>query len=109
MSQPLVARPRRASPILVCKKCLKRSRDGGEIKRELKHALKSHGSDKRKRPRLVSTSCFGLCPKRAVVLASGQSLQNGEYLLVSDRREVKTALKGLLPPGEQARANGAPI
>jgi hypothetical protein len=108
MAQPVVARPRRASPILVCDKCLRRSSDGRNIKREIKQVLKSRGTKKQKRPRLVSTSCFGICPKKAVVLASGSSLQEGEYLLVSDRREVKIALDGLLPPDEQVPANGAP-
>jgi predicted metal-binding protein len=98
MSRPVVARPRRASPILVCKKCLKRVSDGKEIRRELKHVLKEQREGTLKRPRVVSTSCFGICPKRAVVLASAKSLQNGEYVLVSHRRDVEEALKEFLQP-----------
>jgi predicted metal-binding protein len=107
MTLPVVA-PRRASPILVCRKCLKRSCEGKEIRRELKHALKAQHPNKVKRPRLVSTSCFGICPKKAVILASGRSLQDGKYLLVADRQEVKNVLKSLLPSGMQAGPNGAP-
>lgn len=95
MTKPIIARPRRASPILVCKKCLKRAPAGAEVRRELKSALKHRPSGALKRSRLVSTSCFGICPKRAVVMASAQSLQAGEYILVSHRRQVDDALEGL--------------
>ena len=96
MTKPIIARSRRASPVLVCKKCLKRSPGGPKIRRELKRELKRRSGEK-KSSRLVSTSCFGICPKRAVVLVSGRSLQDDEYVLVARRREVEDALERLLP------------
>jgi hypothetical protein len=97
MKQPVIARPRRASPILVCRKCLGRVSGAKKIRRELKSELKRQRNEapnerSLKSPRLVMTGCFGICPKKAVVLASGKSLQNGEYVLVSDRERVGDAL-----------------
>lgn len=98
MDQPKIARSRRPSPLLACRKCLKRCSDGGKIRATVKRRLKRGGADKKKTPRLVSTSCFGICPKRAVVLASGHSLRDNEYVLVAHRGEVDKALEKLLPP-----------
>ena len=98
MTKPIVARSRRAGPILVCKKCLGRCAAGAKIRREVKRDLRRRWEDKKKVPRLVTASCFGICPKRAVVLASGRSLQNSEYVLVSQRRDVEGSLDALLPP-----------
>jgi predicted metal-binding protein len=100
MKQLVIARPHRTSPILVCKKCLKRVPDGTKIRRELKSELKRQRKDAlhtrpSKKARLVTTSCFGICPKNAVVLASGKSLQDDEYILVSDREHVEAALNKL--------------
>src|SRR5262245_41238681 len=97
MSRPIVARQRRASPVLVCKKCLKRSTEGSDVRSQLKRELKQRPRGERKPPRLVATSCFGLCPKKAVVLASAHSLGKAEYVLVSHRDEVEEALDMLQP------------
>jgi len=98
MDQPKIARPRRPSPLFACRKCLKRCSDGDKIRVSIKRQLKLRGSDKKKVPKLVSTSCFGLCPKRSVVLASGHSLRDNAFVLVSHRGEVEQALERLLPP-----------
>lgn len=98
MRQPVIARTRRPSPVLICKKCLKRCHAGHRIRDRLKHQLKE-GRYGKKTSRLVSVNCFGICPKRAVVLASGHSLAKDEYVLVSRRRQVGTALERLLPTG----------
>lgn len=96
MKQPIVARSRRGGPVLICRKCLKRCPDGGKIRARLKHELKRRRTGK-KPPRLVSVNCFGLCPKRAVVLASGRSLAADQYVLVLRSRQVEAALEKLLP------------
>jgi Fe-S-cluster-containing hydrogenase component 2 len=95
----MIARSRRASPVLVCKKCLKRCSKGARIRRELKRELKQRSAVRKEAPRLVSTTCFGICPKRAVVLASTRSLQRDEFILVSRQRDVQEALENLLPSG----------
>lgn len=95
MKRTVVVHPRREAPILVCKKCLKRSPDGEMIRRQLKRELKSTRSGTKKAPRLVRTGCFKICPKAAVVLTDGQTLARGEYVLVSSHEEAGVAL-GLL-------------
>jgi hypothetical protein len=95
MERPVIARPRRASPVLICKKCLKRSTDGGKLRRALKRELKLRPHGTPKPSKIVTTGCFGICPKKAVVLASGNSLQNGEYLLVSSLSQIEDALASL--------------
>jgi hypothetical protein len=91
-ASPKLVRPRRAAPVLICKKCLKRSDEGREIRRALKSGLKAARPDGTKAAKLVMTGCFGLCPKRSVVLASGASLQRQEYVLVGQGEEVPEAL-----------------
>lgn len=74
---------------------MKRCSQGSKIRRRLKRLLKAHTGRSQKPRRLVSASCFGLCPKKAVVLASGGSLSRGDYVLISDRHHVDDAM-GLL-------------
>jgi predicted metal-binding protein len=92
MNRTTVVRPRRETPILVCKKCMKRSPDGAKIYRRLKRELKSTGNGTKKAPRLVTTGCFKICPKSAVVLASAQTLAQGEYVLVARRGDTEAAM-----------------
>lgn len=91
-ASPKLIRPRRAAPVLICKKCLKRSDEGREIRRALKSGLKAARPDGTKAAKLVMTGCFGLCPKQSVVLASGASLQRQEYVLVESDAQVPRAL-----------------
>ena len=89
-------RPRRPKPVFVCKKCLTRVPDGSKLKRSLKLELKQRASAQGvKSARVVLTSCLGICPKRAVVIASAASLQRGEYLLLADRDGIADAVKVL--------------
>jgi hypothetical protein len=83
----------------MCKKCLARSPDGSAIRHQLKRELKRRGGGTKQAPRLVMTSCFKICPKAAVVLASGQSLTQGKYVLVSRHKDAKAALGLLQSPG----------
>jgi len=93
----VIARPKRPTPVLVCRKCLKRSDEGRAIKRAMKAELKQRSKERgEKRPRVVMTTCFGICPKRAVVMASGATLQRGEYVLVDDREQVAEAVDSIV-------------
>lgn len=95
---PVAARLRRRTPILVCRKCLKRAPGGSDLKRALKSALKLGRSDCAKRkPRMVMTSCFGICPKRAIVVASGATLARGECLMLANASDAEAAVMLLLP------------
>ena len=97
-TSPIVtARLRRRVPVFICCKCLKRAPDGSDLKRALKAALK-HRDPQSPKPRLVMTSCFGLCPKRAIVAASGATLSRGELLAIGDPATAMEAAAVLLPP-----------
>ena len=91
-AKPMIVRPRRAAPVLVCRKCLKRSDEGADVRRALKSLMKASRPEGSKAAKLVMTGCFGLCPKQSIVVASGASLQRQEYVLVADRNQVPRAL-----------------
>jgi predicted metal-binding protein len=92
-------RPRRAAPVFICKKCLKRVDDGHALRRELKSELKRQSAAQGvKRPRVIMTGCMDICPKRAVVAASGATLARGEYLLLSDGDAAAEAAALLTQP-----------
>ena len=58
---------------------------GTKLKQRLKAYLKQHGAgEKKKRARLVLTSCFGKCPKNAVVTGSAATFARGEFILIQD-------------------------
>jgi predicted metal-binding protein len=92
------ARLRRAPPILVCKKCLGRIDDGKKLRKALKSDSKKRSREQDvKSPRVVMTSCLGICPKRAVVVASAATLQDGRYLLVTSADASSEAVSALMP------------
>jgi predicted metal-binding protein len=96
--------PRRPQPIFVCKKCLGRVDDGKALRRGLKSEAKRLGAQRStKPPRIVMTGCLGFCPKRAVVVASAATLQQGQYLLLADGDSAANAAAILMPEG---RAQG---
>jgi predicted metal-binding protein len=89
----------RREPVLVCKKCLKRVPDGRDIRRALKSAAKNlEVAQPGWRPRLVLTGCFGICPKRAVVVASGATLHRGEFVLLTEADQAADVAALLMPP-----------
>ena len=92
--------PRRPQPIFVCKKCLGRIDDGKALRRGLKSETKRLAQERGEKPtRVVLTSCLGICPKRAVVVASAATLQRGEYLLLADGDSAAKAAPILMPEG----------
>jgi predicted metal-binding protein len=94
----LTARLRRTSPVLVCRKCLGRIDDGKALRKSLKSDLKRRSADQGiKGPRVLLTDCMGICPKSAVVVASGATLQRNEYLLLRDAGATTEAAVTLLP------------
>ena len=95
MKKIVVVHPRRASPVFVCRKCLKRSDDAKGIARALKSELKHSAGDREKPARVIKTSCFGICPKRAVVMTGSAAAGNGDYVLISSGTEVPAALERL--------------
>lgn len=97
----IAARLRRAPPILVCKKCLGRIDDGKKLRKALKSEAKNRSAVQDVRPpRVVTTSCLGICPKRAVVVASAATLRNGKYLLLSKAKASAEAIAALMPDSQ---------
>jgi predicted metal-binding protein len=96
---PVVVRPRRQTAVFVCRKCLKRSDESKAIKTAIKTALKSEtkrGARGDLKPaRMIATSCFGLCPKNAVVITGGACAGTGDYVLISSADQVPAALARL--------------
>ena len=89
----------RRQPVLVCRKCLKRVPNGHRIKQALKAEVKrTSGTQHNWRPRVVLTSCFGICPKRAVVVTGGTTLHRSEYVLLADADQATDAVALLMPP-----------
>jgi predicted metal-binding protein len=96
-NSPIIARPKRPPPVLICGKCLSRIKDGKQLKQALKSELKQHAAARGgKRAKLVTTGCLGICPKRAVVTASAATLQRNEYVLVGDRESAVGAVGMLM-------------
>ncbi|MFT4278265.1 MAG: (2Fe-2S) ferredoxin domain-containing protein [Rhodopseudomonas sp.] len=92
-----IARPKRPPPVLICGKCLSKIDSGKKLKQALKAELKrAAAAQGGKRPKLVTTGCLGICPKRAVVTASAATLAKGEYVLVEDRKQAGEAMRVLL-------------
>jgi len=93
-----IARPKRPPLVLICGKCLSKIDGGKKLKQALKSELKQRAATQGgKRPKLVTTSCLGICPKRAVVTASAATLQKGEYVLVDDAKRAGEAVAVLMP------------
>jgi predicted metal-binding protein len=95
MKKIIVVHPRRAPPVFVCRKCLKRSDDAKGITRALKSELKRSVGDREKPARVIKTSCFGICPKRSVVMTGSAAAGHGDYVLISSGTEVSTAIERL--------------
>lgn len=94
----ITARLRRGAPVLICKKCLGRVADGSGLKRALKSEVKRRSvAQAIKKPRIVMTGCFGLCPKRAVAVASAAMLHRNEMLLLADENAAADAVAVLMP------------
>jgi len=91
MASPIV-RPRRPAPVFVCRKCLNRCGEAKAIKTAIKRETKRTVHARGKPARVIMTSCFGLCPKRAVAVTGGHGAGRGEYVLVSAAEDVAGAL-----------------
>lgn len=100
MVQPVAtARSRRAPPVFICKKCLGRVDDGKAVRKALKSELKQASQARDiKGPRVVLAGCLGICPKRAVVVASAATLAADRYLLLPSAAAVPDAVDSLMPP-----------
>ncbi len=85
--------------VLVCRKC-SRKLDGGfgkdgdsSLRAELKLALREAG--RRRQVRVVESSCFSVCPKRAVSVMLGR--RPGEILVVPAGADAADVLRRLDP------------
>jgi predicted metal-binding protein len=88
--------------VLVCRKCSRKldggfGEDGGSsLRAALKLALREAG--RRRRVRVVESSCFSICPKGAVSVMRGS--RPGEILVVPAGTDAEDVLRRLDPsPG----------
>lgn len=82
-----VVRLKRRETVFVCGKCLKRHLDGKAMRKALKARAKAVDA------KVVRTSCLGVCPKRAVAVATRESLIAGRAFVLSD-----TGMVDAVPP-----------
>jgi len=62
--------PKWDAVILICKDCRKRKNGPEHLKaKALVKIARRHLHDAQPRPRVVSVSCLGVCPKRAIAVA----------------------------------------
>jgi predicted metal-binding protein len=85
--------------VFVCRKC-SRKLDGGfgkdgesSLRAELKAALREAGL--RRQVRVVESSCFSVCPKRAVSVMRGS--RPGEILVVPEGTDAEDVLRRIDP------------
>ncbi len=103
-------RPRWTGVLLICGKCVKRCPDGKALRRTLKEAARERlaaasggepgdgpAGKRGGKPRVMKVACLGLCPKRALVVASPATLASGEVVLVRGEADVAAAISRLLP------------
>jgi hypothetical protein len=88
-----LAKAGRRDLLLVCGECVRRAEGGTATARALKAAAGEAG-----RPvRVVRTACLGLCPKRAVAVASGATLARGRLAVVAGPEAAARAVDLLWP------------
>src|SRR3954470_18440202 len=96
-TSPVVTARLRRAPVLVCRKCLGRVADGKALRKALKSELKLRSTgDGGKPPRVVLTGCLGICPKRAVAVASAATIARGQVLLLADADAAAAAAATLM-------------
>jgi predicted metal-binding protein len=81
--------------VLVCKDCRKRS-SGPETKtKKLAAGLRSLAKDSKLKARVVTTSCLGLCPKKATAVAlvpRGEALRAMAVVSLSQLKDFSALL-----------------
>ena len=99
VSRVRVVKPRWDGAILVCGKCLKRHPDGKALRQGLKAEVKARAkaSMTGRKARIVKVACVKLCPKHAVVVASGATLSTGDVMLVRGVDDIAEAFPRLVP------------
>jgi predicted metal-binding protein len=82
---------------LVCKDCRKRSSGPAKLKPKAVMAdIKRATKDVRPKPRVVTTSCLGLCPKHAMTIAvagEGHRTHAASVCAVADVERAMAALR----------------
>lgn len=95
--------------VLLCGKCSRKlGKDGKDLRRSLKRALKR---GRWGRVKLIETRCFSLCPKRRLVLASAASLAVRRLVVAEPDSSIDEMLRLLLGPptlGAREAAEGGP-
>lgn len=91
-----VARAKFTELVLVCTKCVKRQGlKKGSLRSRLKRGLKARPLAGK--PRVVEVGCLGPCPKRALAVATAESLAKRRIHLIDPAATPAQAVDALFP------------
>ena len=91
-----MARAKFSELVLVCAKCVKRQGlKKGSLRSRLKRELK--GRVLAGKPRVVEVGCLGPCPKRALAVATAESLGKQRIHLIDPAATPAQAVDALFP------------
>jgi hypothetical protein len=95
-----MARTKFSELVLVCAKCAKRQGlKKGSLRRGLKRALEVREREGRLvgKPRVVEVGCLGPCPKRALAVATAESLAKQRIHLLDPAATPEQTIDALFP------------
>jgi predicted metal-binding protein len=93
--------PKWQAVYLICKQCGDRKNGPKRLKpKELVSSIRSHVRDERPRPRILLSSCLGMCPKKSVAIAFVGSGQPPRWLAVRKAEQLEVLLPLLRNPHE---------
>jgi predicted metal-binding protein len=85
--------PKWQAVFLVCKQCGERKNGPKHLKpKQLVSSIRSHVRDERPRPRILLSSCLGMCPKKAVALAYVGGERPARWLSVRKAEQLEVLL-----------------
>lgn len=88
--------------VLICRACRKRGNGPKKLRpKALVATARKAVGPQRPRPRVVMTTCLGLCPKAAIAVAS-VGASSTRLAAVRSKRELASALVSMLGEGRAA-------
>lgn len=95
-----VSRPSWGSVLLVCKACRKRAKLPATLKsKAVASAIRRELADEKRRPRVLLSSCLGLCPKSALAMACVSERGAASIAAVQSPSQVVPTARALLDTG----------
>jgi hypothetical protein len=99
----VVSSPVLQSLLLVCKDCKKRSSGPGKLKpKAVSSEIRRATKDQRPKPRVVLTTCLGICPKDAMAIAFAGGADGTRVAEVRTIADVQRMMPMLLSAASSA-------